>query len=95
MNYILKFQTHWEHPQLVRCGGQHSPLERELRIVENDQYGNMDYDRSDDEDPPTYDFVVNQAGYIIPNLSDGKRNKIDSICLLPAFVDVLTAASRI
>lgn len=71
MNYILKFQTHWEHPQLVRYGGQHSPLERELRIVENDQYGNMDYDRSDDEDRPTYDFVVNQAGYIIPNLSDG------------------------
>ena len=95
MDYTLNFQNDWEHPQLVRHGGQLSPLERELRIIEKDQYENIFYGRSDDEDPPAYDFVVNQAGNIIPNLSDGKRNKIDSICLLPAFVDVLTAMSRI
>ena len=92
MNYTLNFQNPWEHQELLRHGGQLSPLERELRIV---QHGNIDYDQNGDEDPPTYDFVVNQDGNIIPNLSNGKRKKFDSICLLPAFVDVLIAASRI
>ena len=95
MNYTLNFQNRWEHEKLLRHGGQLSPLERELRIVKGDQYTNIDYDQNDDEDLPTYDFVVNKDGDIIPNLSDGKRKKFDSICLLPAFVDVLIAASRI
>lgn len=95
MNYTLDFQNLWGHRQLVRKGGERSPLERELRIAKQDQYGNIVYDPNMVV-PETYDFVVSTVtGNIIPNLSSGKRGEIQSICLLPKFVDETISASRL
>ncbi|XP_074631812.1 uncharacterized protein LOC141890280 isoform X2 [Acropora palmata] len=71
MQYTLDFQNQWGHRQLVRKGGERSPLERELRIAKQDQYGNIVYDPNMVV-PETYDFVVSTVtGNIIPNLSSG------------------------
>ena len=48
------------------------------------------------ERPPKHDFLVDDTTRnILPNFSTGKRDKIDLICLLPTFVDVVIGASRI
>lgn len=89
LNYTLNFQNQWKHLQLARRGGERSPLETELRIVRLDQYENVMSLRST-EVPALYDFVVDDmTGNILPNCGTGKRDKIHSICLLPAFVYVL------
>lgn len=77
MNYTLDFQNQWGHGQLVRKGGEHSPLERELRIAKQDQYGNIVCDPNMVV-PETYDFVVSTGtGNIIPNLSSGLSTYTD------------------
>ena len=95
MNFTLHFNNTWEQPQLVRSGGEHSPLEMDLRTVTLSQYLN-DKSSTDRDNPRHYDFVVDdETGNIVPHLSTGKRDDIHSICLLPTFVDELISASRL
>ena len=48
------------------------------------------------ERPSKYDFLVDDTtGNILPNFSTGKRDKINLICLLLKFVDLVIGASRI
>ena len=89
MSYTLSFQNHWEPEQLIRSGGEHDPLETELRTVSVHQHGNAMSDRRR-RVPRVYDFRLN-GGCIMPALSSGKRDKVHSICLLPTFVDELLA----
>lgn len=81
MNFTLDFQNEWEPPRLVRRGGQHSPLEGKLDTVEEAQYEKMYHDGSDDEQKSKFDFVLDQAGNIIPNISTGLSTYTDEIYL--------------
>lgn len=95
VKYTLNFQNQWKHLQLARRGGEHSALERELRIARTDQYENV-MSHTSTEVTEVYDFLVNDmTGNILPDCGTGKKDKIHSIFLLPAFVDVLIAASPI
>ena len=95
MNYTLNFQNEWGDRELARRGGELGPLETALRIEFGDEYGKVMSDPSR-ENPPMYDFLVHHTtGNILPNFSTGKRDKIDLICSLPTFVDVVITASRI
>lgn len=92
--FTLNFQEPLIPQQLLRSGGQHEPLERELRTESEDQYEEAMSDPSK-KVSYSYDFCVHHmTGNIIPTLSTGKRDKIHSICLLSTFVDVLIIASR-
>lgn len=90
MSYTLSFREQWPPQQLVRSGGEHDPLERELRTVNVDQYGDVVVDEGM-KIPKNYDFCLDVNGDIIPKWSTGKRDKIHSIRLLPTFVDELIA----
>ena len=95
VKYTLNFQNQWKHLQLARRGGEHSPLETKLRIARLDQYESV-MSHTSTEVAAVYDFVVDDmTGKILPNCGTGKQDKNHSICLLPAFVDVLIAASPI
>lgn len=86
LKYTLNFQKQWKHLQLARRGGEHSPLETELRIVRLDQYENVMSHRST-EVVTVYDFVVDDmTGNILPNYGTGKRDKIHSICYLHLYM---------
>ena len=89
-NFNLSFQQVLGTNQLVRKGGEHDPLERELRTVNVDQYGEVVVDEGK-KIPKNYDFCLDVNGDIIPKWSTGKRDKIHSIRLLPTFVDELIA----
>lgn len=90
MSYTLSFREQWPPEQLVRKGGELDPLERELRTVNVDQYGEVVVDEGK-KIPKNYDFCLDVNGDIIPKWSTGKRDKIHSIRLLPTFVDELIA----
>ena len=90
MNYTLSFQQQWPPQQLVRSGGEHDPLRRELRTVTVAQYKNAMVNQGK-KTPKKYDFRLDENGDIIPEWSTGKRDKIPSIRLLPMFVDELIA----
>ena len=96
MNYSLNFQNEWGDRELARRGGELGPLETLLRVEFGDEYENAMFGQRR-EDRPTYDFLVDPTtGNILPNISNGKRDKINLSCsLLPTFVDVVIGASRI
>ena len=41
MSYTLSFREQWSPEKLVRKGGEQDPLERKLRTVNVDQYGDV------------------------------------------------------
>ena len=95
-NFTLRFQQELGTDQLVRSGGKHDPLDRELRAVRVDQYGNlMAYpDRPNARVRKVFDFRIDTQDRIDPEKSSGKPDKIHSNCLLPTFVDELRVTSR-
>ena len=94
-NFTLSFQQVLGTNQLVRYGRRIDPLGRVLRAVREDQYGNlMAHPNANAVVPKVWDFRLNLQGMIYPQLSTGKRDKINSNCRLPRFVDELIAASR-
>lgn len=70
MSYTLSFREQWPPQQLVRSGGEHDPLERELRTVNVDQYGDVVVDEGM-KIPKNYDFCLDVNGDIIPKWSTG------------------------
>lgn len=70
MSYTLSFREQWPPEQLVRKGGEHDPLERELRTVNVDQYGEVVVDEGK-KIPKDYDFCLDVNGDIIPEWSTG------------------------
>lgn len=76
-----KFTLHFKEPlipqQLLRSGGQHEPLERELRTESEDQYEEAMSDPSK-KVSYSYDFCVHHmTGNIIPTLSTGLSTYTD------------------
>lgn len=95
MDYTLNFKKQLGKRELARGGGEFGPLETALKIEFDDDLGDVMSD-ANKEGPPKYDFLVcRESGRIIPNFSGGKKDKIDLICLLPTFIDVVIGASRV
>lgn len=80
MNYTLSFQQQWPPQQLVRSGGEHDPLRRELRTVTVAQYKNAMVNQGK-KTPKKYDFCIDMNGDIIPELSTGFSTFTDSAFL--------------
>lgn len=93
-NFNLSFQQVLGTNQLVRKGGRDDPLERQLRAVRVDQYGNlMAHPNPNGRLPKVWDFRLDLQGMIDPQWSSGKPDKIHSNCLLLTFADELRVAS--
>ena len=93
-NFTLHFEQMLEPQELVRSGRRNDPLRRKLRTALENEYGNV-MANPNGVVPRIFDFLVDHTtGNIILDRSSGKRDKIHSICLLPAFVDLLIIASR-
>ena len=71
-------------PELIVRGGERDPLDCLLTIAEVSNYDEAMRD-PDFELESRYDFILNDNGEIIRRLSNGKRDEIHSICLLPIY----------
>ena len=88
--FTLRFQNQLEH-ELVTIGGTHDPLEREFSTAPAEQYEESLFNE-EELVPPCVDFLLDGNENTLPALSNGKRNIIHLICLLPAFMGVMIEA---
>lgn len=86
-NFTLRFQQELGTDQLVRSGGKHDPLDRELRAVRVDQYGNlMAYpDRPNARVRKVFDFRIDTQDRIDPEKSSGFSTYTDEDSLKKTF----------
>ena len=87
-NFILRFANTLEPQELVRIGGPNVPLE--VVPVNEDQNGNA-IGNPDEPVPLRVAFRLS-GGEIVPGLTYGKRDEINSICLLSIHLCVLIEA---
>ncbi|XP_015766236.1 PREDICTED: uncharacterized protein LOC107345063 [Acropora digitifera] len=86
-NFTLRFQQELGTDQLVRSGGKHDPLDRELRAVREDQYGKL---MTSPNEPNTkvrkvFDFLIDTQGRIYPKKSPGFSTYTDEESLKKRF----------
>ena len=79
MDPFIQHFTNALEPQFVRIGGKNVLLL--VEPVYEDQNANA-MGNPDEPVPPRVTFRL-IGGEIVPGLSDGKRDEINSICLLP------------
>ena len=89
-NFTLRFQNQLEQ-ELVTIRGTCDPLVREFSTASAEQYEEFLFNQ-EELVPPCVDFLLDGNENILPELSNGKRNIIHSICLLPAFMGVMIEA---
>ena len=81
--YNLHFENTLEPPQLVRNGAEKNPQEEPLRTVCVDRYENFMFNSPAEEQILLYvEFLLNGEEQIMPGLSSGNRDEINSICIL-------------
>ena len=86
-NFLLHFKKKMDNTtndelELVVRGGERDPLEGMFSTEFVNHY-DCNMQDPDTPDQPRYDFVVDDHQRIVRDKSDGKRDEIHSICLLP------------
>ena len=77
-NFTLNFQIPLEHQQLVMAGGDQDPLEKTFNTADAEQYQHS-VCHPDEPVLPNVDFLLGLDETIVPSMSAGKRDKVNSI----------------
>ena len=77
-NFALSFEIPLEPQQLVMAGGEHDPLAQPFNTMDAQQYEHFLFHP---EEPvlPDVDFLLGLDEKIVPSMSAGKRDKINSV----------------
>ncbi|XP_068684517.1 uncharacterized protein [Montipora foliosa] len=68
--FPLHFDQQWSPQQLIRRGGKKDPVEQFLKTAQSNQYDNV-MSNPREKPPKRYDFLVDEHGFILPEISSG------------------------
>ena len=77
-NFTLSFDVPLVSQQLVMAGGDQDPLEKTFNTADAEQYQHS-VCHPDEPVLPNVDFLLGLDETIVPSMSAGKRDKVNSI----------------